>query len=140
MRTMLAEAAHPILYPGGGVISSGAAAAFTELATHLEIPVLYTLMGKGSIPDDHPLAVGMTGFWGTAFNNSTAMKADVMMAIAKVNGFRVEPTGLQHGTVSFVFEDNGVEVFEVTTLREDQNCDGRHADVVFTTSANSGAA
>ncbi len=79
--TMLAEAAHPILYPGGGVISSGAAAAFTELAAHLEIPVLYTLMGKGSIPDDHPLAVGMTGFWGTAFNNSTAMKADVMMAI-----------------------------------------------------------
>lgn len=79
--TMLAEAKHPILYPGGGVISSGAAAAFTELATHLEIPVLYTLMGKGSIPDDHPLAVGMTGFWGTAFNNSAAMEADVMMAI-----------------------------------------------------------
>ena len=79
--TMLAKAEHPILYPGGGVISSGAATALTELATHLEIPVLYTLMGKGSIPDDHPLAVGMTGFWGTGFNNSTAMKADVMMAI-----------------------------------------------------------
>lgn len=79
--TMLAEAKAPILYPGGGVISSGGAKALAELAEHLEIPVLYTLMGKGSIPDDSPLAVGMTGFWGTEFNNTTAMKADVMMAV-----------------------------------------------------------
>lgn len=79
--TMLAEAKNPVLYPGGGVISSGAARALTELAGHLEIPVLYTLMGKGSIPDDHPMAVGMTGFWGTEFNNTTAMNADVMMAV-----------------------------------------------------------
>ncbi|PKL02499.1 MAG: acetohydroxyacid synthase large subunit [Synergistetes bacterium HGW-Synergistetes-2] len=79
--TLLAEAKSPVLYPGGGVISSGAASALTELATFLEIPVLYTLMGKGAIPDDHPLAVGMTGFWGTEFNNSAAMKADVMMAV-----------------------------------------------------------
>jgi acetolactate synthase-1/2/3 large subunit len=78
---LLAEAKSPVLYPGGGVISSGAAAALTELASFFEIPVLYTLMGKGSIPDDHPLAVGMTGFWGTEFNNTTAMKADVMMAV-----------------------------------------------------------
>jgi acetolactate synthase-1/2/3 large subunit len=77
----LAKAENPILYPGGGVISSGAAPALTALAEHLEIPVLYSLMGKGSIPDDHPLAVGMTGFWGTEFNNSMAMKADVMMAL-----------------------------------------------------------
>lgn len=79
--TYLAEAKHPILYPGGGVISSGAAGTLTDLAAHLEIPVLYTLMGKGSIPDDHPLAVGMTGFWGTEFNNSMARKSDVMLAV-----------------------------------------------------------
>jgi len=78
---MLAEAENPILYPGGGVISSGAAGLLKELAEHFQIPVLYTLMGKGSIPDDHPLAVGMTGFWGTEFNNSMALKADVMLAI-----------------------------------------------------------
>ena len=79
--TMIAEAKSPILYAGGGVISSGGAKALTELAEHLQIPVLYTLMGKGSIPDDNPMAVGMTGFWGTEFNNTLAMKADVMMAI-----------------------------------------------------------
>ena len=79
--TMLADAKNPILYPGGGVISSGGSAALAALAEHLEIPVLYTLMGKGAIPDDHPLAVGMTGFWGTEFNNGAALKADVMMAV-----------------------------------------------------------
>ena len=77
----LAEAQNPILYPGGGVISSGASAALTQLAEHLEIPVLYTLMGKGAISDAHPLAVGMTGYWGTTFNNQMALSADVMMAI-----------------------------------------------------------
>nr|WP_321501062.1 thiamine pyrophosphate-binding protein [uncultured Dethiosulfovibrio sp.] len=77
----LGEAKNPVLYPGGGVISSGASKVLTELAEHLTVPVLYTLMGKGSISDEHPLAVGMTGFWGTEFNNSMAMKADVMMAV-----------------------------------------------------------
>ncbi|MDR1965408.1 MAG: thiamine pyrophosphate-binding protein [Synergistaceae bacterium] len=77
----LGDVQKPVLYAGGGVISSGAARILTELASHLEIPVLYTLMGKGSIPDDHPLAVGMTGFWGTEFNNAMAMSSDVMMAV-----------------------------------------------------------
>ncbi|WP_352402065.1 thiamine pyrophosphate-binding protein [Synergistes jonesii] len=78
---MLAEAESPVLYPGGGVISSGASQALTELASFLDIPVLYTLMGKGAIPDDDPHAVGMTGFWGTEFNNTLAMNADVIMAV-----------------------------------------------------------
>ncbi|MDR2528598.1 MAG: thiamine pyrophosphate-binding protein [Synergistaceae bacterium] len=77
----LAKAENPILYPGGGVISGGASKALTELAEHLEIPVLYTLMGKGSIPDDHPMTMGMTGFWGTEFNNAAAMKSDVTLAV-----------------------------------------------------------
>ncbi|MDR0654273.1 MAG: thiamine pyrophosphate-binding protein [Synergistaceae bacterium] len=78
---LLGEAKDPILYPGGGVISSGGSQALADLASHLEIPALYTLMGKGAIPDDHPMAVGMTGFWGAEFNNTTAMKADVMLAV-----------------------------------------------------------
>ena len=77
----LAEAKNPVLYPGGGVISSGASKALTALVEHLEVPVLYTLMGKGALADDHPLAVGMTGFWGTEFNNTLAMKADLMVAV-----------------------------------------------------------
>lgn len=78
---MLGEAKNPVLYAGGGVISSGAAGVLRQLAEHLQIPVLYTLMGKGSIPDDHPLAVGMTGFWGTKLTNEMARNADVILAI-----------------------------------------------------------
>jgi len=78
---MLGEAKNPVLYAGGGVISSGAAGVLRELAEHLQIPVLYTLMGKGSIPDDHLLAVGMTGFWGTKLTNEMARTADVILAI-----------------------------------------------------------
>ena len=40
-----------------------------ELVDHLQIPVAHTLMGKGALPDDHPLVLGMTGFWGTKFIN-----------------------------------------------------------------------
>ena len=36
---------------------------------HLQMPVAHTLMGKGALPDDHPLVLGMTGFWGTKFIN-----------------------------------------------------------------------
>ena len=34
-----------------------------EFVDHLQIPVAHTLMGKGALPDDHPLVLGMTGFW-----------------------------------------------------------------------------
>lgn len=36
---------------------------------HLSIPVAHSLMGKGAMPDDHPMTLGMTGFWGTKFIN-----------------------------------------------------------------------
>lgn len=62
---------------------------------------------------------------------ATNANPDEMVSVATPHGIRMEPTGLQHGTVSFIMDD---EVFEVTSCREDQNCDGRHADVVFTRS------
>ena len=37
----------------------------SDLAEALEIPVAHTLMGKGCMHEDHPLLLGMTGFWGT---------------------------------------------------------------------------
>ena len=53
-------------------------------------------------------------------------------------GCRVVPTGLQHGTVTFVMKDGGA--YEITTLRIDTDTDGRHADVQFTTSFEQDAA
>lgn len=60
-----------------------------------------------------------------------------MMDFAEEFGYRVEPTGMQHGTVSFII--NG-EAFEFTTLRIDTDCDGRHAAVQFTTDFEADAA
>ena len=52
-----------------------------ELAEHLSLPVAHTLMGKGALPDDHPLILGMTGFWGTKFINDKSHGADWILAL-----------------------------------------------------------
>lgn len=59
----------------------------------------------------------------------TTATPDDMLRIGENAGLRVEPTGIDHGTVSFIID--GVP-YETTTLRIDRECDGRHADVEFT--------
>jgi acetolactate synthase-1/2/3 large subunit len=78
---MLQNAKNPVIYLGGGVILSDAHQEATQLAEYLGIPVATTLMGKGTIPEDHPLSVGMTGFWGTPIANEMTKQADVILAI-----------------------------------------------------------
>jgi acetolactate synthase-1/2/3 large subunit len=78
---MLKSATNPVLYFGGGVILSDACQEATELAEYFAVPVATTLMGKGTIPEDHPLSVGMTGFWGTALANNMTKQADLILAI-----------------------------------------------------------
>jgi len=77
----LAEARHPVLYAGGGVLSSGATAELAEVAEVLEIPVAHTLMGKGCMHEEHPLLLGMTGFWGTPIANEMCRTADLILAV-----------------------------------------------------------
>ena len=48
---------------------------------HMGIPVAHSLMGKGALPDDHPLTLGMTGFWGTKFINEKCRAADWVLAL-----------------------------------------------------------
>jgi acetolactate synthase I/II/III large subunit len=107
----LAEAKNPVLYAGGGVTSSlaaGAPALLAELAELLELPVSHTLMGKGCLPDGHPLLAGQTGFWGTPVSNALCRNADYILAIgtrlAECNSsswdnrytFNIPPTKLMH--------------------------------------------
>jgi acetolactate synthase-1/2/3 large subunit len=77
----LANAERPVLYAGGGVLSAHAAAEFMALAETLEVPVAHSLMGKGVAREDHPLLLGMTGFWGTPIANERCRTADLIVAI-----------------------------------------------------------
>jgi acetolactate synthase-1/2/3 large subunit len=77
----LLEAKRPVLYVGGGIMLAHATAALREFVDHLQIPVAHTLMGKGALPDDHPLVLGMTGFWGTKFINDWTRGADWILGL-----------------------------------------------------------
>jgi tartronate-semialdehyde synthase len=79
---MLLEAERPLLMPGGGVIIAEASEALVALAEHLQIPVLPTLMGWGSIPVDHPLYVGLAGIQTqTRAGNQAFLESDLVLAI-----------------------------------------------------------
>ena len=75
------EARRPVIYAGGGVISSGAAPQLRELAEMLEIPVGLTLMGLGGLAGDHALFNGMLGMHGTYSANRAMVETDLMIAI-----------------------------------------------------------
>jgi len=78
---LLSQAARPIIYAGGGVITSNAAAELTALARKTRIPVTTTLMGKGGFPETDPLSLGMLGMHGTAYANYAINEADVILAV-----------------------------------------------------------
>ena len=77
----LADAKKPVIYAGGGVLLAEAADELKAFVNHMNIPVAHSLMGKGALPDDHPLTLGMTGFWGTQFINDACREADVILGL-----------------------------------------------------------
>ncbi|MGV9378802.1 thiamine pyrophosphate-binding protein [Nonomuraea sp. NPDC003707] len=76
----LAAAERPLVYVGGGLREE--ADALIALAEHLDIPIAHSLMAKGTVPDAHPLVLGMPGFWGLELTNAYAREADVVLALA----------------------------------------------------------
>ena len=78
---LLAQAERPVIYAGGGVLSARATSELAALAEALDVPVAHSLMGKGCLREDHPLLLGMTGFWGTPIANDRCRTADVMLAV-----------------------------------------------------------
>ncbi|HEY7103255.1 MAG TPA: glyoxylate carboligase [Mycobacteriales bacterium] len=79
---LLAAARQPLIVAGGGVVSADASAELVELAELLDVPVVPTLMGWGSIPDDHRLMAGMAGIQ-TAhrYGNATLLASDFVLGI-----------------------------------------------------------
>ncbi len=78
---LLAGAEKPVLIAGGGVMLSGAWAELTALAEALNIPVVTTMAGKGSIADTHPLSVGACGRYSRKVANDTLGSADFVLAV-----------------------------------------------------------
>jgi len=78
---LLSQAARPVIYAGGGVISSNGSAELAALARTAGIPVTTTLMGKGGFPETDPLSLGMLGMHGTAYANHAINEADVILAV-----------------------------------------------------------
>jgi acetolactate synthase-1/2/3 large subunit len=77
----LIRAERPLIYLGGGVRDGAARGALLSLAEHLDVPIAHSLMGKGAIPDQHPLVVGMTGFWGLELTNRYTRETDLVLAL-----------------------------------------------------------
>jgi len=78
---LMAKAERPLIYAGGGVISSNASKELTALAQKFSLPVTTTLMGLGCFPGTNPLFLGMLGMHGTFQANMAVTHCDTLIAI-----------------------------------------------------------
>ncbi len=78
---LILNARRPVLYVGGGIVKSRAAEELLDLAELMEIPVVTTLMGRGVVPDDHPLCLGMPGMHGNYTAVTAMQRSDLLIAL-----------------------------------------------------------
>ena len=80
--SMLNQSDRPLIVAGGGVINADASDLLVEFAEVTGIPVIPTLMGWGTIPDDHPLMAGMVGLQTSQrYGNATLLASDFVLGI-----------------------------------------------------------
>ena len=77
---LIRHAERPIILAGHGVQMSGAMDELREFAERARIPVALTLLGKGGLPESHPLCLGMMGMHGSAEVNQAIQRADLLLA------------------------------------------------------------
>ena len=75
------QSERPVLYVGGGVISSGCSEELQKLARKANIPVTTTLMALGAMPEDDPLALQMLGMHGTQYANYAVTNSDLLISV-----------------------------------------------------------
>ncbi|WP_225772409.1 glyoxylate carboligase [Inquilinus sp. Marseille-Q2685] len=79
---MLLAAERPLIVAGGGIINAEASDLLVEFAELVNVPVVPTLMGWGTIPDDHPLNAGMVGLQTQhRYGNATFLQSDLVLGI-----------------------------------------------------------
>ncbi|MBI2801795.1 MAG: biosynthetic-type acetolactate synthase large subunit [Gammaproteobacteria bacterium] len=117
---MIAEAARPVIYAGGGVVSSGTEAGLVALAEKLGCPITTTIMGLGAIPAQHPLWLHVLGMHGSYTANVAVNEADLVIALGVRFDDRV--TGnvnkfIKHGQIIHIDIDrNELNKNKVVTL------------------------
>ncbi len=80
--SMMLDAQRPLIVAGGGVVNADAADLLVELAEVTGVPVVPTLMGWGTIPDDHALNAGMVGLQTShRYGNATMLASDFVLGI-----------------------------------------------------------
>ena len=79
--TALIDAKKPVILAGGGVIKGNACEQLYKFATEFEIPVVTTMPGIGSFPEDHELSLKPAGMHGTGYANMALTHCDVMLAV-----------------------------------------------------------
>ncbi|MDE0610134.1 MAG: biosynthetic-type acetolactate synthase large subunit [Anaerolineaceae bacterium] len=78
---LINEAQRPIILAGHGILMSGATDELLHLVERSGVPVALTLLGKGALPENHPLSLGMMGMHGTATSNHSIQEADLLIAL-----------------------------------------------------------
>lgn len=93
----LAGAERPLVVAGGGAVAADASRELRELAELLAIPVLTSLAGRGSIPDDHPLSLGGLGAHRTRLSKRLLAESDVVLGLG--TRFEEMETNWREGSV-----------------------------------------
>jgi acetolactate synthase-1/2/3 large subunit len=111
------QSKRPVIYAGGGVISSAASGELCQLAETTGIPVTTTLMGLGAFPGDHPLWLDMLGMHGSVYANYAVNEADLLLAFGVRFDDRV--TGkvsefAKHGTIVHI----DIDPSEINKIKE----------------------
>lgn len=83
---LLLNAERPVMVVGGGAMKSGAWPEAQQVAERLQIPVATTLSGKGSIADNHPLAIGVVGSYARRCANEVVARADLVLVVGTRTG------------------------------------------------------
>jgi acetolactate synthase-1/2/3 large subunit len=80
-RELISDSHRPVIYAGGGITSSNSGLLLLQLAEKLGCPVTTTVMGLGTFPPDHPLALDALGMHGTKYANIAINEADLVIAL-----------------------------------------------------------
>lgn len=79
--SLIQESERPLIYAGGGIVSSHACGELTKLAERMNIPVVTSLMGKGAMRCSNPLNLGPVGMHGSKYANMAVVECDLLIAV-----------------------------------------------------------